>query len=298
MNRTAILLLVLTAGLNQAFAHQGLEKSIQQFSHLIEQNTEPMLYLLRADALRRHKMYHAAKADLDMAEHLSSKTAVAFHRGLLSYDKGKFSEALEFFKLYQKFYPKHSPSLLFKARTLNHLGEYSAALDAYVRYLGNSEQVHLGDIVSSIELAAERLGQFDTALEIINQAYKRVGFQQQLVDLEVDLLASSNQHEQALGRLNAMLLDQENSVHWLERRAVLNTKTCRFEAATRDFNQAISTLSKMKPTTANRERLTHLRQQLEKIHIHHPSRIALLNNVDPFIRCSTLGDVDKINEDL
>jgi tetratricopeptide (TPR) repeat protein len=238
-----------------AEAHAGPEHDIEVLSKAIQgKPQEARLYIERGSVYSDDGQLEPALEDLNRAEVLGDRLAVAHAQGVLHYRMQKYEAARAYLDAYLARVPGHTPSLEYRARVLRELGLHQAALADLNAYLALQKQPNPGIYISAAQTAKEIEGAgIPEALAILDRGMENLGtipqLQQPAIELELERRAVDN----AIERLNSLKPSLGASPDWSVDMGELQMLAGRPEQAEQLFEAASNQIASLRKTVARRE---------------------------------------------
>lgn len=187
------------------FAHGDVHERITAVTTQILSNAaNPELWLLRADLRRQHGEFRDALADLEIASRLKPGwSLVMLQRARIFFDTAKFSDCERAATDCLRLDAVNVDAQILRARSLVHLGNFSAAAADYDAVLNpTNAATPLPDLYLERARAKAELKHFDDAIRGLDDGIKRLGQTPSLALPAIEYERQRGAFEAALERLD------------------------------------------------------------------------------------------------
>lgn len=245
--RPAVLVLILVAGhALRVHAHGDLHERIAALTALIHTNqTDPQLWLQRADLHRQHAEFAAAQADLNRAAQLRPGWAnAALQQARIAFDCEQFPEAVRAAGACLTLDPANADAHVLRARSLVRLHEPARAVADYDAVLTRTNSARpLPDLFVERAQAQAALGKFEAAVHGLDDAMRQLGDTPSFAVPAIEYEQQRGAFAAALARLERAekFIDRESFLAW---HGEILLQAGRRADAEKDFSTALATLEK------------------------------------------------------
>jgi tetratricopeptide (TPR) repeat protein len=267
VTRAAALLLVTLA--LPVFAHEGLHEQIAEVtrqSALAPGNAA--LYLRRGELHRLHQELDLAAADYDQAALLNPELpGIDLARGLMLFDAGRFTAALEPLGRYVARHPEDAHGHVSRARALLKAGR---AGDAAAEYAAAEERAPAADpdLILERARALAAAGQVSAAVKYLDATMAKLGPLVTLQLAAIDLEVQAGSVDAALQRVDTVMAAAARKESWLARRGDILRDAGRATEARAAYQQALDAIDTLpdarRRTPATRALEERVRQALAR----------------------------------
>jgi tetratricopeptide (TPR) repeat protein len=213
----------------QASAH-GTHSSLMTKvdARLAENPEDGRLWYQRAILQFEHEDYAAAAVDFAKVEQFApGEYAVLWWQGRIFEAEGKLTEGKAALDLYLEKVPNHGEALASRARIQMKLGENAAALDDFRSALKHCPCAGL-DLIVEVATALASHDSTDEAVATLETGLQRIG---PIPSLQLKLLEveeNAGRFDSALARIESFQKSAARPEPWMQKRASLLSKACRF----------------------------------------------------------------------
>ncbi len=234
-------------------AHPDAAHSLAELDrHLAETPDDAILHLRRAELLLKRNHPETARPSVEAALRLSpDDPAVLLLRARLSYATGDIPATLAAAGGITGRFPDYAPAWDLLARLHREQGSNDDAIAAKLRHLACSESVDPGDFLTASSWLRERNRTGDTqlSLEMLDRGIARYGSLTVLQQAAIPIECSLGRHDDALRRVQALVLKYQPSAAFSLLRADICEAAGRYPEAASACDSAVALLD-AQPDTA------------------------------------------------
>ena len=221
-------------------AHPGIHEQIEALNERLKQKPTYQLFAQRAHLYFEGGQLDSAYKDLDAASKLGPKEPLLFEYGNVALAKGDPSKALKYFNQFIKFNQQYPEVFQARAKAFQKLGQTEEAIQDIKKSLQLQPSPHPGLYIEAANLIyAQKAGQFELALKLLDEGIQRLGVQGQLQERAIEILLESKQPEKASERMLYLGKERNYNVFWRFDYAQLLVKSGRISEAQTELKRAL-----------------------------------------------------------
>lgn len=244
---------------------EDLLEIIKEVTLKIEKTpNKPELYLQRGQTHRLNHSWDDALADLEHAGTLSNQWQILhFERAEVFFDAAWYKSAKASADRFLALQPNHSDALLLRARARTKLGDRLGAVQDYTRAIATASKLNPEMYLERAQaLTAEGSEHYPEALRGLEQGMSKLGPLVTLQLAAIDVEVKQNHVDAALSRIDKTMAQAPRKESWLLRRAEIQQKAGRPQAAAESYKAALAALDTLPPERRNVPATAELEQRI------------------------------------
>lgn len=262
-------LVVLTCAMSSgsvAFAHGALHDRIALASKRIaEHPKDASLYLRRAELYSEHGTLKAAQADLDRARALEpTLSEIELVRARVLLHENLLAQALEAIDSYLARDPRLPDAHRVRAEILFRTKRFADAEAELTTYLSSADSVQPDDYLRRAEAAAAQgRTHLPRAVAALDEGLRRLGAAESLEERALELSRQSGDTEDALRRLDGLMVRAKHKERWLALRGDVLVEAKRHADALAAYEACLQAISQRRGARSQTTVLLELRKDVE-----------------------------------
>jgi|GEM_PF-484120 len=251
------------------YSHPGAEHKLSHLNARIEQQPNSQsAYIQRAALYTRTGKYVLAEQDFATAKNLGDAYLASYELGAYYFKIEDYPSAIRQFDSYLAHYPNHYPSLEYRAKAYEKVGEIEQAFKDFGVFLQQSPYTNPGHYLAVARIALSLPHQKDPladAINILDDGLSKTGNSPQLQAFAIELELRRGFFSQAIARQESLREMTSASPQWHVEMADILVKSLQQDQALNHLKQGQHKLATYKNTPARQKLLLRIEKMQHAI---------------------------------